>query len=86
MSKFLVARANATMLVVLTAFLLLTGLLAWEQVLAARSARGWVEHTWHVLATLKDLNIATRDAETGQRGFLLTCTPADQRPGRLPPT
>jgi signal transduction histidine kinase/CheY-like chemotaxis protein len=72
MSQFLVARANATMLAVLTAILLLIGLLMWDGFLATRSARGWVEHTWQALATLKDLSIATRDAETGQRGFLLT--------------
>ena len=72
MSSFRVARASATILGVLTVFLLLIGLVTWDRFLATRSARGWVEHTWQALATLKDLDIAARDAETGQRGFLLT--------------
>ncbi len=72
MSNFRVARANATILGVLTVFLLLIGLVTWDRFLATRSARGWVEHSWQAMATLKDLDIAARDAETGQRGFLLT--------------
>jgi len=79
-NKFLVARANAIILAVLTAFLLLIGLVTWDRFLATRSARGWVEHTWQALATLKDLDIAARDVETGQRGFLLTGDAADLAP------
>ena len=36
------------------------------------SSNGWVRHTYVVLATLKDLKLAVDEAETGQRGFLLT--------------
>lgn len=52
MSKLLI-RANATVPAALTAFLLLVGLVAWDPV-ATRSARGWVRHTWQVLAAVED--------------------------------
>ena len=33
---------------------------------------GWVRHTYVVLTTIKDLKLAVDEAESGQRGFLLT--------------
>jgi signal transduction histidine kinase len=44
----------------------------WQQFEATRAARTWAQRTNDVIATIKDLDIAIRDAETGQRGYLLT--------------
>src|SRR5262245_4145831 len=50
----------------------LAGWLAWRATgLAAESVR-WVQHTFHVLQKVDALTSALVDAETGQRGFLLT--------------
>jgi signal transduction histidine kinase/CheY-like chemotaxis protein len=72
MTKYLVARANALVFGVLLVILLLVGGVTWDRFSAARSARLWSEHSYRVLGTLKDLALAVRDAETGQRGYLLT--------------
>jgi signal transduction histidine kinase/CHASE3 domain sensor protein/CheY-like chemotaxis protein len=72
MSRHLVAGGNALVLGTLLGLLLLIGGVTWEQLGAARTARAWAQHTNEVIATIKDLDIAIRDAETGQRGYLLT--------------
>jgi signal transduction histidine kinase/CHASE3 domain sensor protein/CheY-like chemotaxis protein len=72
MSKYIVARANLFVFAVAIVVLILVGGLTWERYDAAVMARGWAQHTDDVLAALRDLNIAVIDAETGQRGFLLT--------------
>ncbi len=72
MSHSLVRRANLLMFGVLVAILLLVCGATWDQFDQARSARGWSQHTDNVIITVKDLDLAVRNAETGQRGFLLT--------------
>ena len=72
MTKHLVTRANVLILGGLLAILALVGALTWERLNASRDARHWSQHSYRVLGTLKDLAIALRDAETGQRGFVLT--------------
>lgn len=72
MSTYLVTRANALVFGVLVVILLLVGGVTWDRTNAARSAREWSQHTYDVLETIADLNLAIRKAETGQRGFLLT--------------
>lgn len=72
MTKHLVARANVLILAVLLAILALVGAVTWERLNASRDARQWSQHSYDVLGTLKDLAIALRDAETGQRGYVLT--------------
>ncbi len=57
---------------VLVALLLLIAGVTWERFQAARSARERSQHSFQVLAAIQDLNLAVRDAETGQRGYLLT--------------
>jgi len=52
--------------------LLISGGLAIRQYVRFSEATRRVEHTYLVLATIDDLRIALLDAETGQRGFLLT--------------
>jgi len=68
----LATKANS---LVIAAFVMLLGLAA---LLYTRydaevgTAQGWVEHTYRVLGDIKDLMLAVQDAETGQRGYLLT--------------
>ncbi len=72
MSNYIVARANSLVFAVLAAIMVLVGIATWDRFNAARSARGWTMHTYEVLDAIKDLNLAVREAETGQRGYLLT--------------
>jgi signal transduction histidine kinase/CheY-like chemotaxis protein len=52
--------------------LALVGAVTWERLNASRNARELSQHSYGVLGTMKDLAIALRDAERGQRGYLLT--------------
>ena len=88
MSKQIVARANLLVLGVLIGFLALMGALTWDGFSAARDARQWTGHTYQVLAGLRELGLTLRDAETGQRGYLLTgddayLAPYDAALGRI---
>ncbi len=67
-----VRRANV--LGVVAALLLTAAVVieAWMQFRAARGATLWARHTYEVLGTVKDLDIALARAGTQQRGFLLT--------------
>ncbi len=82
LAQYLVNRANALLVCVLIAILALVGGATWERLGAARSARHWSEHSYQVIDTLKDLGITVRDAETGQRGYLLTGSDAYLAPYR----
>jgi diguanylate cyclase (GGDEF)-like protein len=57
---------------VLAAVLLATGGLTWAGIADSINVRHLLRRSTLVVATIKDLDIATVDAETGQRGFLLT--------------
>jgi signal transduction histidine kinase len=48
------------------------GVLGWLQFDSTRHARSWVRHTDQVITAADELGFAVRDAETGQRGYLLT--------------
>ncbi|MCJ2023596.1 CHASE3 domain-containing protein [Methylobacterium sp. J-067] len=72
MTQYLVRRANILVLGVLVTILALVGAVTWERLNASREAREASQHSYHVLATTKDLAIALRDAERGQRGYILT--------------
>ena len=72
MTKSIVARANLLVFGVMVTILLMIGGLIWDRSNAAQSARQWSRHSYEVLDTIKDLNLAVRQAETGQRGYLLT--------------
>ncbi|MCF4124994.1 MULTISPECIES: CHASE3 domain-containing protein [Methylobacterium] len=72
MTQYLVRRANVLVLGVLIAILALVGAATWERLNASRDARTWSRHSYQVLDTTKDLAIALRDAERGQRGYVLT--------------
>ena len=72
MSQYLVRRANLLVPVVPLIFLTLVGIVVWDRLNASRDARKWSQHSYRVLGTTKDLASALRDAERGQRGYLLT--------------
>src|SRR5271165_31803 len=48
------------------------GLMTWFEFTSTREARFWVEHTYDDVHTVDEVALALRDAETGQRGYLLT--------------
>ncbi len=72
MSRHLIARSNLIALVAWAAVLLLVGGLAWDRLAAVQAGNMWVEHTREVLVSIRNLQIDVRDAEAGQRGYLLT--------------
>ena len=72
MTQYLVKRANLLVFGVLLAILALVGAATWERLNASRESREWSQHSYDVLLALKDLGIALRDAERGQRGYVLT--------------
>ncbi|WP_428489267.1 CHASE3 domain-containing protein [Rhodopila sp.] len=72
MSKYIVARANFAVFLVLVAILGLIACITWDRSNAARSAVEWSQHTYRVLGAIRDLNLAVDDAEAGERGYLLT--------------
>jgi signal transduction histidine kinase/CheY-like chemotaxis protein len=72
MSKKIVSRANLLGFCVLTALLAMIAFMTWDRFAAANSARQWMQHTYEVLGTIRETEIAVRDAEIGQRGYLLT--------------
>ena len=67
-----IARANRIALLAWAAVLLLVCGLTWDRLAAVQTEDGWVRHTYVVLASIKDLEISLRDAESGQRGYVMT--------------
>jgi len=49
----------------------------------SRTADAWVEHTYQVIAALSKISTSVDDAETGQRGFLLTHDSSFLQPYRV---
>ena len=58
------------------------GLLTYDDVTRLREARTWVEHSREVIAAARDLSVAVREAERGQREFLITGQDDDLAPFR----
>jgi len=71
-SKVIVARANSLAAVAIIALMALIGFLLWQGFSATAAASDRVRHSRDTLAAIKDVDLAVHDAETGQRGFLLT--------------
>ncbi len=72
MANYVLARANTLVFAVLVGILALVGVATWDGFNATQSARVWSQHSDEVLLTVKDLDLGMHDAETGQRGYLLT--------------
>jgi signal transduction histidine kinase/FixJ family two-component response regulator len=80
MTRYVVTRANSLVFGAAVAILVLLGLTTWDRLEAAHDARLWWQHTYNVLGSVKELDLAVHDAETGQRGFLLTGNPLYLKP------
>ncbi|MEN5051242.1 response regulator [Brevundimonas naejangsanensis] len=59
-------------LALVLAFFLATGILAWRNVEVLRTNNQQIIHTHEVIVAVEDILSAAQDAETGQRGYLLT--------------
>jgi CHASE3 domain sensor protein len=55
--------------------IILIGVLGWRSLAAYRALHGEVEHTQQVLLDLERLGSALKDAEAGQRGFVISGDP-----------
>jgi len=62
------------------ALMTVIGVVAQRNIVAFRERAAWVEHSHQVLATAGDVLSLLKDAETGQRGYLLTGSPAFLEP------
>ena len=71
-SRHVIARANMIALAAWAAVLMLVGGLARDRLAAVRAENMWVEHTREALVSIRKLQIDVRDAEAGQRNYLLT--------------
>jgi PAS domain S-box-containing protein len=66
----------------LISVLLLSGLLAYRNIRQLREDAAWVAHTHEVIETLQAALASVTDAETGERGYLLTGDPRYLEPYR----
>ncbi len=62
------------------AFFVISGAVAYRNIQSLRDSDGAIRHTHSVLMALDELLSATQDAETGQRGYLLTGSQAYLEP------
>ncbi|HUB12758.1 MAG TPA: CHASE3 domain-containing protein [Acetobacteraceae bacterium] len=72
MSKALARNANLLGGMAGLILVAIVGLLTYLQIVSDQAAGEWVRHTYQVISESGQLDLAVRDAETGQRGFLLT--------------
>ena len=68
----LARRAHGFALVSIAGLVGVIGLLLWQQLDGSRDASALVRHTYAVIDVARQLQTVVREAETGQRGFLLT--------------
>src|SRR6185437_3301150 len=69
-----------TVLVVAVLVVCLNAWLAFRSVQVLDDSHYWVAHTWRVINTLERIIGLMKDAETGNRGYLLTGDPAYLEP------
>src|SRR4051794_12009172 len=61
--------------IVLIGAILFVGANAWMALSSVRrleSSRGWVDHTWQVIAQVEEIMGSAKDAESSSRGYLLS--------------
>lgn len=75
LQKGLTRNANALQLAATILLVAAVGLMTWFQYARILEARLSVRHTNEVILTTRDLAVAVRDAETGQREYLLSGEP-----------
>ena len=72
MTKKKAARTNLMVVTIALVIVVLVGGIAWFEVRAIHAARTWTQRGEDTLLTIQDLNATFRQAESGQRDFLLT--------------
>jgi diguanylate cyclase (GGDEF)-like protein len=72
MARDNIVRANSVVLGAFFIVTLLLGAMTWQRIVSDREDSAWSRHTYQALGLIQELNLAVRDAETGQRGYLLT--------------
>ena len=70
--SFFIRHATATAIGTVTLLMLLAALSFWCQEEASTEAKGWMVHTYEVIEHTESLLSELKDAESGQRGYLLT--------------
>ena len=70
--NFFMRQATAIAIGTVTLLMLLATLSFWRQEEASTEAQGWLVHTHEVIGHIESLLAKLEDAETGQRGYLLT--------------
>ena len=70
--NFFIRQATAIAIGTVSLLMLLAALSFWQQEKASTEAKGWLAHTFEVIAHIESLLSKLEDAETGQRGYLLT--------------
>lgn len=70
--NFFIRQATAIAIGTVSLLMLLAALSFWQQENASAEAKGWLVHTYEVIAHIESLLSKLEDAETGQRGYLLT--------------
>ena len=80
MTRAIIARANAIAITAAVVLMALFGVLSWVQSNQTQDARILARHTNEVIGAIRSLHVSVLEAETGQRGFLLTGDPAYLQP------
>ncbi len=70
--NFFIRQATAIAIGTVSLLILLASFSFWQQERASAEAKGWLVHTYEVIAHLESLLSKLQDAETGQRAYLLT--------------
>jgi CheY-like chemotaxis protein/signal transduction histidine kinase len=70
--NFFTRQATAIAIGTVSLLMLLAALSFWEQEKASAEAKGWLVHTFEVIAHIESLLSKLQNAETGQRAYLLT--------------
>ncbi len=70
--NFFVRQATAIAIGALSLLMVLAAFSFWQQEKASAEAKGWLVHTYEVIADIESLLSKLQDAEMGQRAYLLT--------------
>src|SRR5271168_3103919 len=70
--NFFIRHATAIAIGSVTLLMLLAALSFWQQEETSVEAKGWLVHTYEVMAHIESLLSKLQDAETGERAYLLT--------------
>jgi signal transduction histidine kinase len=80
MKKFLGKPSIGFLIVFAVLLVAINAIVAYRAVGVLEQAQSWVQHTYQVIAQVEIILGATKDAETGERGYLITGDPAFLEP------